>query len=285
MASSLRALRPSATALRLGASGLSPIELGQLLRALAPLRRPLLCFRLPADSIGSSAAGVLRAARQRQAAVALLVDFGGVPSRVLAPTLAALGAAADDVRFGLPAAIVALGPPFGFGDAERAADFVSEALDAGFPTPLLSIDGPAEVAMAGDLAAAAAPAREHGLGWALSLGPDPGPDLASLLGELAARDAAPAAVRLAGRSSGGPGDLGGAALWICSDGREAPERREALARAGVALVEAPLSGLAAARGDRAEAFAYFAADAALSAWDAEQTGPRASAALLAAWTE
>jgi len=286
VASSLRALRPTAAALRLGESVLAPLELGQLLRAMASLHRPLLCFRLPVESIGSATAGVLRAARQRHAAAGLLIDFADVPARALPPTLAAIGAAGDEVGFDLPLALAVEGTPLVFGDAGRAAGFVAEALDAGFPTPLLAIDGPAESAMADDLAAAAAPAKEHGLGWALALGPEPGSDLPPLLATLAQREAGPVAVRSAGWGPARlPERLEGALPWIVSSGRELPEEREALARAGAAVVEVPLRELADARGPRAEAFAYFAAEAALSAWDVEQTGPRAAAALLAAWKE
>ncbi len=286
MASSLRALRPSVTAQRLGGSALAPVELGQLLRAMASLQRPLLAFRLPIESIGSSTAGLLRAARRRQAAAALILDFADVPARALAPTLAAVGAAADEAGFGLPLLLAAEVAPLSFGDAERAAALVGEVLDAGFPTPVISMDGPAELALADDLLAASAPAREHGLGWALALGSDPGDDLVPLLESLAARGAAPAAVRSSGWVAGAtPRDPGGSRVWLVGNGHELPEQREQAAQAGVALVQISLEELRSARGERAEAFAYFAADAALSTWDVEQTGPRAEAALLAAWTE
>lgn len=55
--------------------------------------------------------------------------------------------------------------------------------------------------------------------------------------------------------------------------------------AGLALVDAPVETDASARAERAEALAYFAADAVLSAWDVEQTGPRAAAALLEHWQD
>jgi hypothetical protein len=285
VASGIRSLRPAAAALRLGNSCLCPIELGQLLRAMAALHRPLVCFRPALEAVGSASAGILRAARQRQAAVALLVELGASPSRSFPSTLTAVAAAAEDAGYDLPLALLAQGSLVrSDAPAELATAFVGEILEAGFPTPVLDID--ADGFGAELLEPAGAVARERGLGWALSFAEDRGTELSPFLARLAELGCAPAAVRwgtLSPRTW--PRALQGAAPWVGSSGRELPEQREEAVAAGLGLVDAPGEDFAGARAERAEALAYFAADAALSAWDVEQTGPRAAAALLDHWKD
>ncbi len=285
MASGLRSLRPAASALRLGASCLCPIELGQLMGAMGALHRPLVCFRPPLAAVGSAAAGILLAARQRHAAVALLIELGDTPSRSFPSTLTAVAAAAEESRYELPVALLAQGPRLGAGtSAEAAAAFVAEVLEAGFSTPVLEVD--LDGFKAEQLLPAGALARERGLGWALSLRDAPITQAASLLTRLAELGCKPAAVRAGSVSpSSWPRFLGGAVPWVSSQGRERVEQREEAVAAGLRMVDAPVEDVGGARGERAEALAYFAADSMLSAWDVEQTGPRAAAALLQHWTD
>ena len=285
MASGLQSLRPAATALRLGASCLCPIEVGQLLGAMAPLHRPLVCFRPPLPAVGSAAAGILLAARQRHATVALLVELGDSPSRSFPSTLTAVAAAAEQSSYQLPLALLAQGPQLtSRTPAEVATAFVAEVLDAGFSTPVLDVD--LDGFNAELLTPAGALARERGLGWALSLREAPATQASSFLTRLAELGCKPAAVRCGTVAPGTwPRFLGGAAPWVRSDGRERVEQREEAVTAGLRVVDAPDEKAGAARGERAEALAYFAADAVLSAWDVEQTGPRTGAALLQQWQD
>ena len=271
----LRSLCPAATAQRLGSSCACPVELGQLLTVLGTLHRPLLVFRIPPDALGSASAGLLRAARQRQSSVGILLDGTELPARALPGILAALTAACDEARFDLPLAILVTVPP---GEAAEPLQRVHELLEAGFPSLLLSADG----LDAGGLTALSAPARERELGWALEASAIAEPALAPLVRELAKLGAGAAAVRRQGWDLGHPPRLP-CPSWLCSQGREPPSQRAPAVAAGVGVVEIALHLPSEARGDRAEALAYFEADAALCAWDVEETGPRAAAALLERW--
>jgi hypothetical protein len=235
--------------------------------------------------VGSAAAGILLAARQRHAAVALLVELGDSPSRSFPSTLTAVAAAAEEASYELPLALLAQGPQIRSGTAaEVATAFVAEALDAGFSTPVLDVDPDGFNAEL--LAPAGALARERGLGWALSLREAPATLASSFLTRLAELGCKPAAVRSGSVSPGTwPRFLGGAAPWVQSNGRERVEQREEAVSAGLRVVDAPEENAGAARGEKAEALAYFAADSMLSAWDVEQTGPRAAAALLEQWQD
>jgi hypothetical protein len=252
---------------------------------MAELHRPLVCFRPPLAAIGSAAAGILLAARQRHAAAAILVDLGDSPSRSFPSTLTAVAAAAEQASYQLPLALLAQGPRLRSGiAAEVAAAFVAEILDAGFSTPVLEVD--VDGFKAELLVPAARMAHERGLGWALALGTAPGTQASSLLTRLAELGCKPAAVRSGNLSPASwPRFLGGAVPWAGSDGRERIEQREAAVAAGLRLVDAPVENAGGARGERAEALAYFAADAVLSAWDVEQTGPRAATTLLNHWKD
>lgn len=275
MGLSLRALRPANAAFRLGDSVACPIELGQLLTALRSVGRPLACFRPSIDALGSSSAGILRAARHRQCAVGLLLDGALLPGRALEGALLAVASACDGAAYDLPLGLLVALPA----DAGPAAIWrVEEILDAGFPSLLLPL------AEADRLAALSAPLRKQQLGWALEVSETPEARLAERIEALSDLGMRPAAIRYEGRAlARAPGLT--VPSWLSVSDWDEPTDLAAAARAGVGVVEFPLRLEAAARGERAEARAYFEADAALARWALGPTAAAAVAALLRQATE
>ncbi len=271
----LRLHRPTSAAQRLGDAAACPIDLRRLIDAAAGLKRPIVAFRPPFAALGSASAGILRAARERRACVALILEVAETPSQALGPILQAVAAASDDAGFDWPLGLLSEGPTlWAEGDVEPARERLSALIEAGLSNAVLRLRGSAPLA-ARWLSAAAEPAREQELSWALR------PE-----GELPASFAAgegPALVWLDPRLVLRDGRPTGRAGWVSTTGGEPASVREALVRAEVALVEAPLELPPGARGERAEALAYFAADRALVAWDVEETAPRMAAALLERW--
>jgi hypothetical protein len=217
--------------------------------------------------------------------VAILVELGDSPVRAFASVLGAVAAGAEDVGYDLPLALLAEGPLLrSDSPASTATAFVAEILEAGFSTPVLTVE--IDGFEAESLQPAAAAARERGLGWALSLPNAAGTDASSLLTRLAELGCPPAAVRCGTLSpQSWPRHLGGAAPWASTGGRESSEQRDEAVAARLGLLDAPVEAEVGARAERAEALAYFAADAVLAAWDLEQTGPRAATALLEHWQD
>ncbi|MHB1845743.1 MAG: hypothetical protein ACYCWW_13025 [Deltaproteobacteria bacterium] len=275
----LRLLRPSSAADRLGDSAACPIDLRLLLEVLGPLKRPLIGFRPPLASLSSVGAGILRAARERRACAALFLDVTETPPRALDAVVQGVAAACDDAGYGWPLALLFEGPTIASArDVEPARERLAALIEAGLTTPILHAEGSSD-ALSGWLETAASPARERELGWVLRC------EVSPWLPSLAASGGAPTALGLSPRRALEEGAPEGLVGWVAVDGREPPSVREALVHGGVGLIEARLDLPAEARGERAEALAYFAADLALAAWDVEETGPRASAALLAGWKE
>ncbi len=269
----LRALRPGVAARRLVDSPACPIELGELLVALGGMA-PLVAFTPPIGALGSASAGILRAARQRRAAVALRIDISGLPGRALADAFEAIAGACSDAEHAQPFALVASGTSVADGDVDAAVACASECIEAGFPAIEVGIGGKGQArALAADLERIVAPAREAQLGWVLAAADPASPSLTELLAMLAARDCAPTAVRASALLDLPPA---GPARWLVSRGPTILSISAAIIEA-IDLQELPPAAT------RAEALAYFAADAALGAWHAGGTGPRAASALLARW--
>jgi hypothetical protein len=277
----LRELIPPHSRAPAGDSMCCPIELGQLLDA-APIDRPLLAFTPPLGGLGAAAAGVLRAAREHAAAVLLRVDLGTSQAAVSSAAFSALAKACDESRYGFPIGLLAQLPasPSTVGSGATARQ-IADALGAGFPSVFLALPIAAEAEAQGDeLIDALATLRERELGWALGLaiGSDSreGQAWLSLLTE---RVSLPTVVRCAARA-GLPGPV---RHWRPTRGNEQEDQRERIRAELPALVDVALAMPHGARAERAEAFAYFAAETAFRAWEQEKTAHELSEALRAAW--
>jgi hypothetical protein len=265
----LRALIPPHSRAQLGDSVCCPIELGQLLDA-APSDRPLLAFAPPLGGLGAAAAGVLRAARERNAALLLRVDLGTSQAAVSSAAFSALVKACEESRYDWPIGLLAQVPASpSTVESGATARSIADALVAGFPSVFLTLPIAADAQALGDeLLRSLATLKERELGWALGLtvGSDSreGQAWLSLLAE---RECLPVVVRCASRD-GLPQAL---RHWRPTRGNEQQGQRERIRSSLPALVDVSLAMPHGARADRAEAFAYFAAENAFTAWDEEKS--------------
>jgi hypothetical protein len=277
----LRELIPPHSRAQVGESACCPIELSQLLEAAQP-DRPLLAFTPPLGGLGAAAAGVLRAAREHSAALLLRVDLGTSQAAVSSAAFSALVKACEESRYVWPIGLLAQVPasPSTVGSGATARS-VADALGAGFPSVFLGLPIAAEAEVLGnELLGALAALKERELGWALGLtvGSDSREGQA-WLSMLAERDSLPVAVRCASRD-GLPAKL---RHWRPTRGNEQPDQRERIRSSSPSLVDVALAMPHGARADRAEAFAYFAAETAFAAWDQEKSALHVADHLRARW--
>ena len=124
--------------------------------------------------------------------------------------------------------------------------------------------------------------KQRELGWALGLtvGSDSreGQAWLSLLAE---REGLPVAVRCAS-AEGLPKPL---RHWRPTRGNESADQRARIRSGNPALVDVALAIPQGARAERAEAFAYFAADTAFKSWEQDKGAQRIADNLRAKWTE
>jgi hypothetical protein len=279
----LRELIPPHSRTQLGDSSCCPIELGQLLEA-AGEERPLLAFAPPLGGLGAAAAGLLRAAREQSAALLLRVEVGTSQAAVCTAAFSALVKACEESRYPWPVGFLAQVPAspnqLTSGVTARA---VADALGAGFPSVFLTLPLSADAGAVGaPFLSALEMLHQRELGWALGLtvGADSreGNDWLSLLME---RERLPVAVRCASRD-GLPPSL---RHWRPTRGNERHDQRERILSSRPAVVDVALSLPEGARADRAEAFAFFAAETAFKSWAQEgRLGPVAER-LRTKWTE
>jgi hypothetical protein len=280
-ADELRDLIPPHSRAQVGETACCPIELGQLLDA-APPDRPLIAFAPPLGGLGAAAAGVLRAARERGAAVLMRVELGTSQAAVSSAAFSALVKACEESRYRWPIGLLAQVPasPSSVGSGATARS-VADALAAGFPSIFVTLPIAAEAGTLGEeLLVSLASLKERELGWALGLavGSDSREGQA-WLALLAERQSLPAAVRCASRD----GLPVGLRHWRPTRGNEQPDQRERI-RAGLpSLVDVTLAMPQGARADRAEAFAYFAAENAFAAWDQEKSAIYVAEQLRSKW--
>lgn len=266
----LRGLVPAITRQRAGDCAAVPIELGMLLSAAVAQQRSLLAFAPPLVALAASSAGLFRAARERRASLVLRVDLAGIAGQASAATLAAICQASEDAQYRLPFALLAeLAIDAASLESGGAGRDVADAIAAGYPGLVLRVTLPVDVTA---LLAALTPARDQELGCALAVVAGHEPE--DFLGDL--REAgAPVAAVLGDREMA----LSARAYrWA----RGEPLLWAALLEERPPVIEVPLALPNDARADRAEALAYFAADAALVVWDGEESGPQLRRALLAA---
>ena len=268
----LRRLIPAATRLHLGDSLATPIELGALLAAAAGTRRTLLCFAPPLTALGAASAGVLRAAREAGASVVLRVDLDGRPGQAFQAAIGAIGLACDQASYRLPLGLVGEIAVTAAGLHSGAVGLaVGEAIAAGFPAVIVRVAAPVDPQ---ELIEALAPARDRELGCAVAFA-ELGPEPEAFLHDLCEGGAPLVAV-------GGDVDLalaGRGFRWARGDVFE----RDQLLAERPPVLEFDLGLRETARGERAEAAAYFAAETAFAAWEAEQSGPAVARALLHRW--
>ncbi len=279
----LRELIPANSRAQVGEGACCPIELGQLLDAASP-DHPLLAFTPPIGGLGASVAGLLRAAREHSAALLLRVDVGTAQAAVCTAAFSALVKACDDSRYAWPIGILAQVPasPNHLTNGMTART-VADALAAGFPSIFINLALSAEASDVGPRLVDALDAlKQRELGWALGLtvGSDSreGQDWLGLLTDGAHL---PVAVRCATRE-GLPDSL---RHWRPTRGNEQPDQRARILKGQPALVDVALALPAGARADRAEAFAYFAAENAFKAWEQDKGILHVADRLQAKWTE
>jgi hypothetical protein len=280
-ADDLRELIPPHSRAQISASMCCPIELGQLLDA-APPDRPLLAFAPPLGGLGAAAAGVLRAARECSAAVLLRVDLGTSQAAVSSAAFSALVKACEESRYNWPIGLLAQVPasPSTVGSGATARS-VADALGAGFPSIFVTLPIAAEAETMGvELLGSLALLKERELGWALGLavGSDSREGQA-WLSFLTERESLPVAVRCASRD-GLPAAL---RHWRPTRGNEQLDQRERIRSGLPALVDVALAMPHGARADRAEAFAYFAAETAFAAWEQERSAVHVADRLRDKW--
>jgi hypothetical protein len=280
---SLRELIPPNSRAELGDADCCPIELGQLLEA-APEARPVLAFAPPLGGLGASAAGLLRAAREHSAALLLRVEVGTSQAAVCSAAFSALVKACEESRYPWPIGFLAQVPasPNNLTNGVTARA-VADALGAGFPSVFVTLPLSSEAsAVGGRLLDALDALKQRELGWALGLtvGSD-SREGQEWLSVLADREMLPVTVRCATRD-GLPATL---RHWRPTRGNEQPEQRERILAGHPALVDVALALPPGARTDRAEAFAYFAAEAAFKAWEQDKGIHHIAERLRAKWTE
>jgi hypothetical protein len=264
----LRSLVPSSSRRQTTESAAVPLELGALLSAAAKRRRTLLSFAPPLWALAAASAGILRAAREKRASVVLRVDLAETKGRGYAAALAGIGRACDvasyDQALGVVAEIPVSSATLGSGEAGRQ---IGEALAAGFPSLLLQAELPLEITAIIELLSAE---KELQLGFALGLSSGIEPE--GFLADVRAAGLPLVAVR-------GDSDLALAArAFRWAEGGEL--FRDALLEERPPALDVPFVLPADARGDRAEALAYFAAEAALGHWKAVGSAAQIASALL-----
>jgi hypothetical protein len=259
-----------------------PVDLALLLPALERLGRPLLCFRPPVASLGSVSAGILRAARQRGACVGLLVELGEARGRALAAAFAAVVAACEESGYRAPLALLAEGMTVGPDDQTGSpAHLAAMAVEAGFPNLIVPVHATDLARSRAAIEQAIGVARQHELGWVLSIAgePDRG-TLEELLRGLSQRGNSPAALRLDPSVDRDPMPL--PLLSILSGSENAGARSDLQSR-GARLLELRLALPEGLRGPAAEARAYFLADALLGLWKVDRSAVQVGAELLRTW--
>jgi hypothetical protein len=282
----LRSLRPSHTSNRLGAAVACPVDVALLLAAQERTGRPLLCFRPPVAALSSVSAGVLRAARQRGACVGIVVALGEARGRALSGALSAVVAACEESGYQAPLALLAEGIPIRPDDRTgSAAHLAAMAVEAGFPNLVVPVDAADLPRAAAAIEQAVTVAREHELGWVLSVAGAPGREpLAGLLDALRQHGCSPAAVRVAAPvdQEPWPGPLQIPLVAILT-GTENAAERQALGARGARMLEVAIQLPDGLRGPAAEARAYFTADALFGLWRLDRSATQLGTELLRRW--
>ncbi len=281
-------LRPTNAVNRLGSgSRVCLLSARPLQAALAPRPGALVCFSLPSGFIAPFALGVLRAARQLDAAVGVGAAAHGLGEGPR-PWAVFQDVATAAAEVGLSQPLFLRGGPIALAEASphevaKARESVFQLVDAGFTEVALdatALDGEWAAAALGDVVATA---QERELGVDLTAPSGGAEAVAAWLRAVLARGARPDVLSV-GAGSANPEQLAALtqAAAPCSvelvdprpEGARAP--RVALARPFQALVERrrPASDL-----DWLEAHAYYEAKEALLAWGCAGSGAAAAQAL------
>lgn len=276
-------LRPTNAAHRLGSgSRVCLLSARDVQRSLAQRPGAVVCFALPSSAVAPLALGVLRAARQLDAAVGIGAAAHGLGEGPR-PWALFQDVAAAAAEVGLSQPLFLRGGPVVIAEASaqevaRARESVFQLVDAGFTELALdasALEGPAAAAALCDVAALA---QERELGVELLAPPGDAASVGGWLRAIFDRGLRPDVLSI--RAAGGValGSLGQAAA-PCALGL----LDEASARAGVTrvLLARPFQALAERRRpggdlDRLEAHAYCEAREALLAWGCRGSGTAAA---------